>query len=76
LNIRHETAESHASNSGRIAGHNEGDIRVWNGFSSKLGWNDFATQTLERLKQKYGIADRADIVTIPDLIDFDEGRKS
>jgi gluconokinase len=55
---------------------NEGDIMVWNGFGSKLGWNDFATPMLERLKQKHGITDRADIVTIPDLIDFDEGRRS
>ena len=55
---------------------NEGDILVWNGFVSKLGWRDFATPLLEEGKQKYGIADRTDIVTIPDLIDFDEGRKS
>ncbi len=55
---------------------NEGDVMVWNGFVSKLGWNDFATPMLDRQKQKYGIADRSDIVTIPDLIDFDEGRKS
>jgi hypothetical protein len=49
---------------------------IWNSFNSKLGWNDFATPRLEREKQKHGIADRTDIVTIPDLIDFDEGRKS
>jgi hypothetical protein len=55
---------------------NEGDLNVWNGFASKLGWNDFATPMLERQKQKHGIADRTDIVTIPDLIDLDEGRKS
>jgi hypothetical protein len=55
---------------------NEGDLVVWNGFASKLGWRDFATPTLEEAKQKYGIAERADIVTIPDLIDFDEGRAS
>jgi Domain of unknown function (DUF5069) len=55
---------------------NAGDLVVWNGFASKLGWRDFATPTLEEAKQKYGIADRADIVTIPDLIDFDEGRTS
>jgi gluconokinase len=54
---------------------NEGDIMIWNGFSSKLGWNDFATPRLERVKKKHGISDRDDIVTIPDLIDFDEGRK-
>jgi gluconokinase len=55
---------------------NEGDLRVWNGFISKLGWNDFATPMLEEQKQKEGITDRADIVTIPELIDLDEGRRS
>ena len=55
---------------------NEGDLLVWNGFVSKLGWQDFATPLLEENKAKYGAADRADILTIPDLIDFDEGRKS
>jgi Domain of unknown function (DUF5069) len=53
---------------------NEGDLLVWNGFVSKLGWRDFATPLLEEGKQKNGIADRTDIETIPDLIDFDEGR--
>jgi hypothetical protein len=53
---------------------NEGDIMVWNAFNSKLGWNDFATPTLKKLKQRHGITDRTDIVTIADLIDFDEGR--
>jgi gluconokinase len=53
---------------------NQGDLVVWNGFASKLGWRDFATPTLEAAKRKYGIADRTDILTIPDLIDFDEGR--
>ena len=55
---------------------NDGDVMIWNSFNSKLGWNDFATPRLEREKQKHGIVDRADIVTISDLIDFDEGRKS
>jgi Domain of unknown function (DUF5069) len=55
---------------------NEGDILVWNGFISKLGWRDFATPNLEARKRDHGIADRDDIATIPDLIDFDEGRKS
>ncbi len=55
---------------------NDGDLMIWNCFSSKLGWNDFATPMLERQKQKHGIVDRADIVTISDLIDFDEGRKT
>jgi gluconokinase len=55
---------------------NEGDLRVWNGFISKLGWNDFATPVLDKQKQENGITDRVDIVTIPDLIDLDEGRRS
>lgn len=55
---------------------NEADVMVWNGFISNLGWNDFATPFLEEAKQKGGLTDRADIVTIPDLIDLDEGRIS
>ena len=53
---------------------NEGDLFVWNAFASKLGWRDSFSPTLERRKKHYGIADRTDILTIPDLIDFDEGR--
>lgn len=53
---------------------NEGDITVWNGFISKLGWNDFATPFLDHIKMQKGIADRSDIMTVPDLIDLDEGR--
>jgi hypothetical protein len=54
---------------------NEGDLVVWNGFASKLGWNDFATPLLEEAKQKHGITDRPDINTIPELIDYDEKRR-
>jgi gluconokinase len=53
---------------------NQGDLFVWNGFVSKLGWRDSVTPRLEERKREFGIADRTDIVTIPDLIDFDEGR--
>src|SRR5213595_1024298 len=54
---------------------NEGDLVIWNCFGSKLGWNDFARPRLEERKKEMGIADRNDIQCIPDLIDFDEGRK-
>jgi gluconokinase len=54
---------------------NEGDIAMWYSFASKLGWRDFATPTLEEAKKKAGVSDRDDIVTIPDFIDFDEGRR-
>ncbi len=55
---------------------NEGDLMLWNSFASKLGWRDFATPLLEKRKKEMGIEDRADIVTIPELIDFDEKRFS
>jgi hypothetical protein len=53
---------------------NEGDILVWNGFISKLGWNDFGSPFLEQWKQREQIAHRIDIQTIVDMIDLDEGR--
>ena len=53
---------------------NEGDLFVWNGFVSKLGWRDRITPRLEQRKKEFGIPHRDDIVTIPDLIDYDEGR--
>jgi hypothetical protein len=48
---------------------------VWNGFVSKLGWNDSASAHLDETKQKLGIGDRADISTIMELIEFDEKRR-
>jgi gluconokinase len=53
---------------------NEGDVMVWNGFISKLGWNDFATQFLDEIKEQYQITHRTDIMTFPQLIDLDERR--
>ena len=55
---------------------NEGDLVVWNGFASKLGWRDFMTPRFEQMKKEHGIADRDDIACVPDLMDFEEGRKS
>jgi gluconokinase len=54
---------------------NAGDLTVWNGFISKLGWNDFATPRLEEQKEKNGITHRTDITTIPELIDLEEKRR-
>src|SRR5258708_28530871 len=53
---------------------NEGDLFVWNGFASKLGWRGRVTPRLEQGQQEMGITDRNDIACISDLIDFDEGR--
>jgi Domain of unknown function (DUF5069) len=55
---------------------NEGDIVVWNGFASKLGWRDFMTPRFQELKKAQGVTDRDDIACVPDLMDFEEGRKS
>ena len=54
---------------------NEGDLFVWNGFITKFGWNDVASRVLDRLKRQNGIEHRTDIVTIAQLIDYDEGRR-
>jgi hypothetical protein len=53
---------------------NEGDLFVWNGFATKLGWRDRVTPILEQRKKEMEIENRHDIACIPDLIDFDEGR--
>jgi gluconokinase len=55
---------------------NEGDLVVWNGFASKLAWRDFMTPRFQKLKKEQGVADRRDIACVPDLMDFEEGRKS
>ena len=55
---------------------NAGDLVVWNEFMTKFGWNDFRTHLLNETKQKLGIADRDDIQTIPDLMDFEEKGES
>lgn len=51
------------------------DIEVWNGFISKLGWNDFASGHLARCKTEAGLADRDDIQTLGQLFEVEEGRK-
>ncbi|MFL6569373.1 MAG: DUF5069 domain-containing protein [Chthoniobacterales bacterium] len=53
---------------------NDGDLKVWNGFVTKLGWRDFASEFLAERKKELGLENRPDIACIPDLIDFDEGR--
>jgi len=50
------------------------EIEVWNGFMTKRGWRDEATPTLDRRKREGGFEGRADICTMFDYIDLDEGR--
>jgi uncharacterized protein DUF5069 len=55
---------------------NQGDLRVWNEFMRKFGWKDFATPLLERAKQAAGVMDRADLETIAQFMDWEEGRSA
>ncbi|MBI3805454.1 MAG: DUF5069 domain-containing protein [Nitrospirae bacterium] len=51
---------------------NAEEIEVWNGFMSKRGWNDEATEVLEKMKHDRGFADRADIRTMFEFHKADE----
>ena len=50
------------------------EIRVWNEFMRKRGWNDEVSETLERRKKEAGMAGRSEIKTMFAFIDADEGR--
>jgi gluconokinase len=52
---------------------NETQIRVWNSFAEKVGWRDRAEATVGRVREAMGPAG-ANIATIFDCIDADEGR--
>ena len=52
----------------------EEETEVWNGFMSKRGWKDEASQRLGERKVESGFQDRADIETFFQYIDADEGR--
>jgi gluconokinase len=52
----------------------EEEIEIWNEFMRKCGWNDGVSETLTRRKREGGFAERADIQTMFNYIDADEGR--
>jgi len=52
----------------------EDEIFIWGEFLRKRGWNDEATELLNRRKRESGLWDRDDIQTMFDYIDADEGR--
>ncbi len=54
----------------------EGDLLIWNSFVTKFGWNDLATNRLNELKEKFGLAERTDVCTFVALLDLDEGRET
>jgi hypothetical protein len=54
----------------------EADIIIWNEFIRKLGWNDMVTPMLQSVKATSGLAHRNDILTMPEYMEVDEGRKA
>lgn len=52
----------------------EEQIEVWNGFMAKRGWNDEASEGLERQKAEAGFGGRSEIRTFFELMDAEEGR--
>jgi len=49
-------------------------IEIWNGFMTKRGWRDDASEILIRRKKESGFETRDEIQTMFDYIDADEGR--
>lgn len=50
------------------------DIRIWNHFVTKLGWNDDMTHRFLFRKEEAGLMDRDDVHTIVDVLEIDEDR--
>ena len=53
----------------------EDEIKMWNEFMRKFGWRDEAAEILVRRKREAGMEDRAEIETMFQFIDADEGRE-
>jgi gluconokinase len=53
---------------------NETEIEMWNEFMRKFGWRDQAAEILARRKREAGMEDRAEVETMFQFIDADEGR--
>ncbi|WP_221031718.1 DUF5069 domain-containing protein [Actomonas aquatica] len=51
------------------------DKRVWNHFVTKLGWKDDMTDRFEFRRNEAGLKDNPHVLTIFDVLDYDEGRK-
>jgi gluconokinase len=48
---------------------------MWNEFMRKFGWRDHAAEILARRKREAGMENQAEIETMFQFIDADEGRK-
>ena len=47
--------------------------RIWNAFSEKIGWRDFAASIVDELKKEDGLENRPELQTAFDVIDEREG---
>jgi gluconokinase len=50
------------------------EIHVWNEYMRKRGWNDEFAERLRSRLEGLGMAGRADVLTMFDLLEVDEGR--
>lgn len=54
---------------------NATDLHIWKEFLRKVGWNDGVSEILERRKRESHLEHRADIQTMLEYFEYDEGRK-
>ncbi|MBC2603159.1 DUF5069 domain-containing protein [Puniceicoccus vermicola] len=52
----------------------ENDILIWNEFIRKVGYRDFASESLSQRKIESGLGDRNEIETMLEYFEVDEGR--
>lgn len=71
-----KTAASEAELEARLLALFPKDLRVakWNRELVQKGMSQMGRETLEATKAKIGIADRTDLISFADMIDFDEDR--
>lgn len=49
-------------------------VHVWNRKLVQMGMSEMGRERLAEVKQTMGCADRSDLISFADMIDFDEGR--
>lgn len=49
-------------------------VHVWNRKVAQMGMSEMGREKLREVKAEMGVADRDDLVSFADMIDFDEGR--
>lgn len=49
-------------------------VHVWNRQVAQMGMSEMGREKLQEVKAQMGVADRDDLVSFADMIDFDEGK--